>query len=159
MILLAILFLAWILDGDGGGAEEAPVSGLSDGYELGSTFSGKNGVSVGSQSGQHAVSSGAYVQPSCSMSTRGSYCSFAGVLDRLATRGHTVLTTTRRAQPAVCGGGNVLEWFWQAAPSSRAGPSAQVGVAPSTLEHTARAGSASRVRCTVDSLTVDLLDM
>ena len=40
---------------------------------------------VTGQSGQHAAFSGAYSKLSCSMSTRGSYCSFAGVLDRLAT--------------------------------------------------------------------------
>ena len=44
-----------------------------------------NSVSVGGQSGRHAVFSFAYSQPCCSMSTRGAYCSFAVVLDRLAT--------------------------------------------------------------------------
>ena len=53
------------------------------GTVLGSTFCGKTRVSVGS------------------MSTRGSYCSFAGVLDRLATHGNTVLTTKRRTQVGV----------------------------------------------------------
>ena len=50
-----------------------------------STLCGKNSVSVGSQSGQHAVFSGAYSKPCSSMPTRGSYCIFAAVLDRLAT--------------------------------------------------------------------------
>ena len=36
------------------------------------------------QSGQPTVFSGAYINPCCSMFTRGSYCSFVGVLDRLA---------------------------------------------------------------------------
>ena len=41
--------------------------------------------------GQHAVFSGAYPYACYSMCTRGSYCSIAGVLDRLATHGNSVL--------------------------------------------------------------------
>ena len=36
------------------------------------------------------------------LSTRGSYCSFAGVLARVATHGNTVLTAKRRAQAQRC---------------------------------------------------------
>ena len=49
-----------------------------------STFCGKSSVSVGNQSG-HMLCLAAHKYTVLSMHTRGSYCSFAGVPDRLAT--------------------------------------------------------------------------
>ena len=57
-------------------------------------------VFLSSQSGQHAVFSCAYSYPCCSMSTCGSYCSFVGSLDRLATHGSTVLVDHKTSTSA-----------------------------------------------------------
>ena len=73
------------------------------GSDLGSTFCGKNSVSVGSQSGQHAVFSGAY-------SYRAAVCLHAAHIAALREfwtdwppwHGNTVLTVNHRPKAQTC---------------------------------------------------------
>ena len=64
---------------------------------------GKNGVTAGNQSGhlQVTVFSSAYIITVCKTSTRGSYCSFAGVQDRLIRTENPFLPQNLSLSPGV----------------------------------------------------------